>query len=168
MPKLPTNIVLIGMPGAGKSTLGVILAKRTSRAFVDTDLLIQNTQHKTLQNIINNKGYIALRKIEEDVLLNLDTQNTVIATGGSAVYSASAMAHLKKNGKVIFLDVRLPLLLKRIGDFSERGIAMDTHQSFSDLFEERSALYRQFADVRIDCAEYSQEEICSEVINRIS
>jgi shikimate kinase len=168
MPKPLTNIVLIGMPGAGKSTLGVILAKRTSRAFVDTDLLIQNTQHKTLQYIINHKGYIALRKIEEEVLLDLDAKNTVIATGGSAVYSTAAMEHLKKNGKVIFLDVSLPVLRRRIGDFSERGIAMDTHQSFSDLFEERSALYHQSADVRIDCAEYSQEEICVEIISRIS
>ncbi|MDE0759557.1 MAG: shikimate kinase [Pseudomonadales bacterium] len=168
MPTLPTNIVLIGMPGAGKSTLGVILAKRTSRAFVDTDLLIQNSQNKTLQNIIDNKGYIALRRIEQDALLNLDAENTVIATGGSAVYSASAMEHLKKNGKVIFLDVSLPVLQKRIGDFSERGIAMDTHQSFSDLFAERSALYCQFADARIDCAGRSQEEICVEIIRRIS
>src|SRR5512139_586368 len=102
-----SNLVLIGMPGAGKSTVGVILAKQTSREFVDTDLLIQTLQERTLQDIVDTDGYAVLRKIEEDVLLGLSVQNHVIATGGSAVYSDRAMAHLKSGGLVIFLDVDL-------------------------------------------------------------
>ena len=111
------------MPGAGKSSIGIILAKQTSRHFVDTDVLIQTSQERTLQDIVDTNGYAVLRKIEEDVLLGLSVQNCIIATGGSAVYSDRAMAHLKSDGLVIFLDVDLPTLESRIHDFLTRGLA---------------------------------------------
>ena len=118
-----SNLVIIGMPGAGKSTVGVILAKQTSRDFVETDVLIQTSQGRTLQDIVDTGGYALLRKIEEDVLLELSGKNYVIATGGSAVCSDSAMSHLRSDGFVVFLDVDMPTLEARIHDFSTRGIA---------------------------------------------
>ncbi len=154
------------MPGAGKSTVGVILAKQTSRDFVDTDLLIQTSQERTLQDIIDIDGYAVLRKIEEDVLLGLSVQNHVIATGGSAVYSDRAMAKLKSDGLVIFLDVDLPTLVLRIHDFRTRGLAKRPDQDFADLFHERFTLYTKHADTTIKCAGLTQEEVCARIIDQ--
>jgi shikimate kinase len=162
-----SNIVLIGMPGAGKSTVGVILAKLTSRDFIDTDVLIQIAQGRLLQDIVDTEGYMALRRIEEDILLGLHCYNHVMATGGSAVYSHAAMEHLKSNGIVVFLDVDLSTLESRIRDFDTRGLAKRPDQSFTDLFRERIILYRKYADVTIDCADLSQEEVCAQIINRV-
>ena len=131
------NLVLIGMPGSGKSTIGIILAKNTSRDFVDTDVVIQTHEHRSLQDILNKEGYMALREIEEKWVMTLDVQNSVIATGGSVVYSEKSMAHLSENGTIIFLDVSLETLKQRITDYDQRGIARRPDQSFEDLFEER-------------------------------
>lgn len=159
----PTNIILIGMPGAGKSTVGILLAKQTARAFVDTDVLIQTAQGRTLQHIVDTDGYLALRQIEEQVLLGLSLQNHVIATGGSAAYSDKAMRHLKKSGPVVFLDADLDTLQARVGDYSQRGIAKRADQSFSQLFDERFALYTQYADLTIPCAGLTQDEVCARI-----
>jgi len=164
MGRIPSNLVLIGMPGSGKSTVGVILAKKTSRDFVDTDLLIQNRQKRKLQDIVDKDGYAALRKIEEKALLDLSVTNHVIATGGSAVYSDRAMAHLKSDGLVIFLDVDLVTLESRIPDFSTRGLAKRPEQSLSDLFEERLGLYTKHADLTIHCGGLTQEGVCAKII----
>ena len=158
------NIVLIGMPGSGKSTVGVILAKLTSRDFVDGDVLIQISQDRSLQDIVDTEGHMALRRIEEEVLLTLDCINHVIATGGSAAYSHAAMTHLKSNGVVIFLDVDLPTLESRIHDFDTRGLAKRPDQTFTDLFEERFALYTKYADISIQCADLTQEEVCDRIV----
>jgi len=159
-----SNIILIGMPGAGKSTVGVILAKMTSHDFVDTDVLIQMSVGRALQDIVDKNGHMALRKIEEKVLLDLRCNNHVIATGGSAVYSHIAMEHLKTNGTAVFLNAELPILETRIHNFHTRGLAKRPDQSFNDLFEERLILYRKYADFIIDSGKLSQEEVCEEII----
>jgi shikimate kinase len=164
MARTLSNLVLIGMPGSGKSTVGVILAKKTSRDFVDTDLLIQTRQNRTLQNIVDQDGYVALRHIEERVLLDLSVRNHVIATGGSAVYSDQAMAHLKSEGSVIFLDVDLATLESRIPDFSTRGLAKRSDQSLSELFDERFGLYAKHSDLTIKCGRLTHEDICAKII----
>ncbi|MDD2581564.1 MAG: shikimate kinase [Desulfuromonadaceae bacterium] len=159
-----SNLILIGMPGAGKSTVGVILAKQTLRGFVDTDVLIQTAHGRTLQNIVDAEGYAALRKIEEETLLGVSVRNCVIATGGSAVYSAGAMAHLKSDGIVVFLDVGLHTLEARIHDFSTRGIAKRPDQHFADLFQERATLYKRYADITIRYDSLTQEEVCVKIM----
>ena len=161
-----SNIVLIGMPGAGKSTVGVILAKLTSREFIDTDILIQTDQRRSLQDIVDREGHLALRKIEETIILRLSLQNHVIATGGSAAYSEPAMIHLKTHGVVVFLDVNLPSLEARVHNFGSRGLARRPDQTFADLFHERYSLYEKYADLRIKCSAMNQEDVCAEIINR--
>lgn len=155
------------MPGAGKSTVGVILAKQTSRAFVDTDVVIQTSQGRTLQQIVDTDGYIALRKIEEEVLLGLSVRNHVVATGGSAVYSDRAMSHLKAGGRVVFLDVDLATLESRVRDFRTRGLAKRPDQDLLDLFRERYALYVKYADVTVHCAGLTHEEVCRHILARL-
>ena len=154
-----SNIVLIGMPGAGKSTVGVYLAKYIAKDFLDTDISIQLREKRTLQEILNEKGYLGLRQIEEEVLLSLRPRNHVIATGGSAPYSKKAMLHLKKEGVVVFLDVSLQILRNRLVDFDTRGIAKRENQTFEELFRERFDLYSEYADLTIDCDYKTQEQI---------
>ncbi|MCJ8498952.1 shikimate kinase [Desulfatitalea alkaliphila] len=166
MTATPSNIVLIGMPGSGKSTVGVILAKMTSRDFVDTDVLIQTSHRRTLQDIVDQDGYAALRKIEEQILLGLDVHNHVIATGGSAIYSDASMTYLKTCGILIFLDVDMLALQSRVADFGKRGLAKPADQSFAELFQERVPLYRKYADIRIECAGLSQEGVCMKIMEK--
>jgi shikimate kinase len=152
-------VVLIGMPGAGKSTIGILLAKELGLDFIDTDVSIQVHEGQTLQNITDQQGYLALRNIEEQVLLAENIRGKVVSTGGSAVYSEAGMAHLKQDSTVVFLDVPLAELEQRISNFSTRGIARRPDQSFEDLFEERSVLYKRYADIRIDCSNLQIEEV---------
>ncbi|MFW6284066.1 MAG: shikimate kinase [Desulfosalsimonas sp.] len=163
-----SNIVLIGMPGSGKSTVGVILAKKTARAFVDTDVLIQTAQQQTLQQIVDQRGHVALRAIEEALLLDLDVKNHVIATGGSAVYSDAAMAHLRSDGIIVFLDADLATLEKRVGDYSGRGIAKRPGQSFAGLYAERLGLYQKHADITVACAGMAQEAVCDQIAAKLT
>lgn len=162
-----SNIVLIGMPGSGKSTAGVLLAKLTSRDFVDTDLLIQTAEQRSLQSILDSHGYLELRRIEERILLGLQCANHVIATGGSAVYSRPAMEHLGSNGVICYLRVDLAVLEARDLSLDTRGIAKRPDQSFADLYEERCALYSRYADLVIDCSELSHEGVCESIINSL-
>ncbi|MCL7943782.1 shikimate kinase [Marinobacter sp. ATCH36] len=160
----PSNVVLIGMPGSGKSTVGVLLAKRLGLGFIDTDLLIQQQAGRTLQDIVDGQGYQALRRIEEQVLLGLDVRCQVISTGGSAVYSEPAMQHLKADAVVVFLDIPLEVVLERIGDYSARGISRRPDQSLEDLFTERFELYSRSADAVINCVGRDHEEVCEAVV----
>ena len=164
MAHIRSNIVLIGMPGSGKSTVGVILAKLTSLNFVDTDVLIQVSHGQTLQNIVDTSGHMELRRIEEKELITLNIHNHVIATGGSAVYSHTAMKHLKSDGIAVFLNIDLPTLESRVCDFDTRGLAKRPDQCFADLFDERFSLYTKYADVTINCLDATPEKICARII----
>jgi shikimate kinase len=161
------NIVLIGMPGVGKSTTGVILAKALSKDFIDTDLLIQVRYKKSLQDIVDEYDYLKLRKVEEEEILLLNVSNAVIATGGSAVYSEKAIAHLKENGRIVYLKLGLDELLMRIDDFGTRGVAKSKDQSFEDLFKEREKLYEKHGEIVIDCKDKKHEHIVAEIIQNI-
>lgn len=152
------------MPGAGKSTIGVLLAKQTSKDFIDTDVLIQVAEGSLLQDIVDSQGYLVLRAIEEGVLLGLSCCNCVVATGGSAVYSDAAMQHLKAGGMTVFLDVDIATLNSRVHDYETRGLAKRPDQSFAELFEERLVLYRKYADLTVNCIGLTQEEVCSKII----
>ena len=161
------SIVLIGMPGAGKSTIGILLAKELGLDFVDTDISIQVRLGKTLQQITDESGYMVLRDYEEQVLLSENIDHKVVATGGSAVYSDAGMARLKASATVIFLDVSLPALQQRVTNFDTRGIARRPEQSFEDLFAERSLLYQRYADIRIDCSNLGVNEALQAVLETL-
>ena len=160
--------MLIGMPGAGKSTAGVLLAKKTALKFLDTDVLIQVTQNRMLQEIIDQDGYLELRRIERDVILTVTERHCVIATGGSATYHAETMKHLKKDGKIIFLDVRLETLYRRVKDFGTRGIAKRLDQTFEDVFQERKKLYELYADITIDANDLTMEDVARVIMMKIA
>ncbi len=162
-----SNLVLIGMPGSGKSTIGVILAKRSSHDFLDTDVLIQSVEQRSLQDIMDKEGYLRLREIEARVLQGINVQNHVISTGGSAVYSDDAMQHLKQNGICIYLDVSVETLRSRITDYETRGIAKRPDQSFADLFEERTQLYRKYADITIRGDGMNQDAVCDAILAKL-
>jgi shikimate kinase len=162
-----SNIVLIGMPGAGKSTLGVLLAKQTAKSFIDTDLLIQEHEGKTLQSIVDQQGYLVLREIEAQVLEGLSVTNTVIATGGSAVYSDRAMANLKRNGLCCYLRLSLPSVERRVYNLGSRGIAAAAGQPLADIYEERQPLYERYADVTINCDHKTIDQVLVELLDAV-
>jgi shikimate kinase len=167
MRRIRSNVVLIGMPGSGKSTVGVILAKQSARDFIDTDVIIQTSAGRSLQDIVNREGYMALRRIEEETLLGISLRNHVIATGGSAVYSEAAMIHLKSQGTAVFLHVDLPTLKARIQDFGTRGLAKAPGQSLDDLYDERLLLYRKYADLGVECGNLTHEDVSSKIIEEL-
>ncbi|HXV36207.1 MAG TPA: shikimate kinase [Myxococcota bacterium] len=162
------NVALIGMPGAGKSTLGVLLAKRTARSFLDTDLLIQQAEGASLQQIIASRGVAAFRAIEERIVRALDCSRTVVATGGSVVYSEAAMRHLGRIGCRIFLDVPLDELERRLGDLDQRGVIRGPGQDFGELLDERRPLYERWADIRVDCRGLAHEAIVEQMVRALA
>lgn len=161
------NIILIGMPGAGKSTLGVLLAKAMGKLFVDTDIIIQQKTKRLLQDIIDNDGTEAFISLEEEILLSVNEKNTVIATGGSAVYSEKAMEHFKKSGKIVYLHVDFDEIVKRVTNITTRGIVLKNGKTLSDAFDERKPLYDRFADITIDCTGNSVEESVKKIIESL-
>ncbi|MDD3335432.1 MAG: shikimate kinase [Eubacteriales bacterium] len=158
------NIVLIGMPGSGKSTLGVLLAKAMGRDFVDTDVLIQVKNGSRLQALLNRFGVDGFLKLEEQAVLELDVENTVIATGGSVVYSAAAMEHLRQNGIIVYLELPYEEIERRIRNLSTRGVALREGQTLRGLYDERIPLYQSAADVSFrqptGSAESAVEKLC--------
>ncbi len=156
---MKSNVTLIGMPGSGKSTVGIILAKGLSFGFIDTDVLIQINRGKSLQNIIDESDYLNLRKIEEEEILKINIDKHVIATGGSAVYSEKTMSHLQDISNIIYLDAEIDVIKSRIYNFETRGIAKSKIQTFQDLFDERQVLYRKYAEFTVDCNKLNQEEV---------
>jgi shikimate kinase len=159
------NLVLIGMPGAGKSTMGVILAKTLGMKFIDTDIVIQETTGRLLQEIIDTDGPDAFRKIEETTILSLQYDNTVIATGGSVVFSGRAMKYLKSNGRVIYLTISCEEMARRLKNITTRGIVLIAGQGIGDMYNQRVPLYEQYADITIDCSGDNFETCVEKVID---
>lgn len=151
------NVILIGMPAAGKSTLGIVLAKILNKDFIDADLLIQSSCDKTLQRIIDALGPEGFIDVENEVLSGIEACNTVIATGGSAVYSQTAMEHLRSIGTVVYLEINYQSLTSRLNDLQERGVVLKGGISMSlrELYEERRPLYERYADLTVNVDDLS-------------
>ena len=162
------NITLIGMPGSGKSTIGVVLAKTLAYQFVDTDLLIQEADGRTLQNIINESGNEYFQNLEEKVLKEIDVKKTVVATGGSAIYYHESMEHLKSISTVFYLDVPLYVIKKRLYNIKTRGITMAPDETLELLLANRKPLYKKYADYVIDALDKNVERIVEEIISDLN
>ena len=144
------NITLIGMPGVGKSTIGVVLAKVLGYQFLDSDLLIQKQENRRLWQIIEEEGYEGFQNVENRVNASIEAENTVIATGGSVVYCEEAMKHLKSVGTVVYLKLSLNSLAKRLGNLKGRGVLLREGQTLESLYEERTPLFEKYADIVVD------------------
>ena len=162
------NIVLIGMPGCGKSTVGVLLAKSLMMDFVDTDLIIQRSCRKSLVDIIKADGIDGFKKNENDILKSLGYANTVISTGGSAVYGGEAMRNLKSGGVTGYLKLCPESLEARINNIKTRGIAMQPGCTLKELYEERAPLYEKYADITIECEGKTVEECVGLIVDAVS
>lgn len=156
------------MPGAGKSTVGVILAKLTGLRFADTDLDIQVREGATLQNIMEQHGYRHLRKIEREVLLTIPLEHAIISTGGSVVYSLEVMRRLKGAGAVVYLAADLSVLQQRVAAAPLRGIASSSGQSYADVFAERTPLYEGYADFTVDAGAGCADAVAAAILQRLS
>ncbi len=161
------NIVLIGMPACGKSVTGVVLAKSLQMNFLDTDLLIQETAGKGLQDIINEDGMESFKQLEEEVLCDVQATHTVIATGGSAVYYPKAMEHLKKLGRIVYIHVSVETILQRLNNITTRGVAMSRDQGIAELYEERKPLYEKYAEVTAESGGGSMEETVADIVEKM-
>lgn len=158
------NIILIGMPGVGKSTVGVLVAKALGMDFLDTDLVIQRKMKRTLQDIIDVEGLEYFVDLENKIVSEISADTTVIATGGSVVYGQDAMESLKSQGKVIYLELECCELVKRLSNIQTRGVAMRKGQSLDDLLKERDVLYRKYADIIISEKGLSIEETVNKIV----
>ena len=143
------NVVLIGMPASGKSTVGVMLAKILGMDFTDTDIVIQQREGARLDRIIEERGVDAFLKCEEQALLSINARNTVIATGGSAVYSSAGMEHLARGSRIVYLRVIKDSLMKRLKNIKERGVVLREGESFDEMFDNRAKLYEKYADITV-------------------
>lgn len=163
-----SNIILIGMPGVGKSTVGVVLAKRMGYRFVDSDLVIQEQTGKLLHQMISENGTDGFLAIENRINASLKADNTVIATGGSAVYGETAMAHFRDIGRIVYLSLPFEELKERLGDLSERGVVLKPGQDLQGLLEERTPLYERYQEIEIDCSQKQIREIVEEIVEKLS
>jgi len=162
-----TNIVLIGLPGVGKSTAGVILAKIAGKQFLDSDLVIQQKEKRLLREIIEEEGTEGFIEIENRINAGLITEDSVIATGGSVVYGKEAMAHLREIGIVVYLKVDFDVIESRLSDIKGRGVVLRNGQTLRDLYEERICLYEQYADIIVDETGLSIEQTVEAILDRI-
>lgn len=162
------NIILIGMPGSGKSTCGVLAAKALLKNFFDTDLLFQGLEEKKLQDIIDDDGIEYFLSAEERAILSLDINATVVATGGSVVYSDKSMEHLKKSGKVIYLHLSYDTMVDRIKNITTRGVVVKEGDSLEDMYNERLPMYQKWADVVINCDNNTVEQTVEKIVKASS
>lgn len=167
MKEMKDNIILIGMPTSGKSTVGVVLAKILGMDFMDTDIIIQRREGSKLNEIIEKYGIDGFLKLEEQALLSIDVSHTVIATGGSAVYSDTAMKHLSTNANVVYLNISLEDLKKRLVDTKDRGVIIRPDESIDKMYESRSILYEKYAEITVKEEGSSIEDTIRAVINRL-
>ncbi len=157
------NVILIGMPGAGKSTVGVVLAKRLGYGFIDSDLVIQEHTGMLLHQIVEEKGIDGFLGVENDINASIRADKSVIATGGSAIYGKEAMAHLRSIGTVVYLKLELASIEERLGDLNERGVAVRDGQTLEDLYAERIPYYERYADITVDCGNRMIKDIAAEI-----
>ncbi len=162
------NIILIGMSGAGKSTLGVLLAKTLGMNYVDTDIVIQQTQGRLLQEIIDTDGTEKFIKVEEKAITGLKLKNCVVATGGSVVYSDKAMRFLKSHGQIVYLHVPYEEIEKRLKNIRDRGIVIKEGNSLKDVYDERVPLYKKYGDKTVDCTGRDTEECVREILKAVT
>ena len=160
---MKSNIILIGMPACGKSTVGVVLAKTMNKGFVDTDLLIQQKEGRRLQEIIDAEGNDYFRRVERSVLLDFNGSGQVVATGGSAVYFEDAMEHFRRDGVVVYLKVSLDNILERMNNIQTRGISIDKGQTIEELYLERAPLYEKYADITVDADGCTVEQVIEKI-----
>ncbi len=161
------NVVLIGMPGSGKSCCGILAARELNMSFLDTDLVIQKLAGKSLQNIIDESGIDAFLAEEERALLTVNEENTVVATGGSAVFSDEGMRHLKENGTVVYLKVGYKEMKKRIDNLNTRGVVLKEGETLRGMYNERLPLYEKWAEETIECDGCTVEEAVAKLIKVI-
>ena len=162
-----TNITLIGMPASGKSSVGVVLAKRLGKKFVDTDIVIQEKYGKLLKELIEEHGDEGFREIEDEVNAGLDLENSIISPGGSVVYGEKAMRHLKEISVIIYLELSYTAIKSRLGDLRERGITLKEGQSLKDLYLERVPLYEKYADITVNEMKKSLAKTIDEICERL-
>ncbi|WP_026652922.1 shikimate kinase [Butyrivibrio proteoclasticus] len=158
------NIILVGMPTSGKSTIGVILAKILGYNFLDADIVIQEKENRKLSEIIETEGVDGFIDIENRINTGIEAQKTVIATGGSVVYGREAMEHYKNIGRVVYLKVSMDVLTKRLKNVKQRGVVMREGQTLVSLYNERSVLYEKYADIVIDEKNHSMEEVVADLL----
>lgn len=157
------NITLIGMPGSGKSTVGVVLAKTMGKRFLDSDLVIQEREGKRLHEIIAEVGTDGFLEVEDRINASLECENTIIATGGSVCYCNNAMTHLKKLSTIVYLSLDYESLAHRLGDLTKRGVVLRKGQTLRDLYEERTPLYEKYADVIVDADKSTVTSVIREI-----
>lgn len=157
------NLILIGMPGAGKSTVGVVLAKRLGFRFIDTDLVVQQKTGKLLYQLIDERGQDGFLTLENEICASIEADRSVIATGGSVVYGREAMEHLRAIGEVIDLKLSYEELVRRLGDLHERGVVLKEGYTLQQLYDERMPLYEKWAHHVIDCDGRQLREVVEEI-----
>lgn len=157
------NVILTGMPGSGKSTVGVVLAKRLGYRFIDSDLVIQEQEGKLLHQLIDELGEAGFLALENRINASILASQAVIATGGSAVYGKEAMEHFREMGKIVYLKLPYEELEERLGDLHERGVVLKPGFTLKDLYEERIPLYEKYADITLDCSNKSIRQVMEEI-----
>ncbi len=162
-----SNLVLIGMPGAGKSTVGVLLAKALGMSYLDTDLLLQEREGRLLQELIEAEGTAEFLRREEALILALEARGAVIATGGSAVYGPAAMERLMRDGTIVYLKAALEALERRVMNMASRGIVMPKGSTLAGLYAERAPLYEKYADLTFDCVRCGIEETVADIAEAV-